>query len=333
MSAEEGAESDVVERLQRYALARTLKCGWDAALPAVERAVQVSQASVDGFGDEAAVLAFIHPGDMVLSYIEEMDELDDEDAWLRPLRLGPDEHAAAMNRAEEAIPLFIEFLTRNAVDNPKFHGQAQIALIAHEARVGEVAAARGRLERLAGDSGDSELAETLDELRRALDSTPPGVPTAADWVLDRTDNRLRRLCGFAQLASGIDPSGLRAGMFAAQGDHAAAIAVLLRNEWLGPSRSGVTHLPRLLPLLRQRYTAQALRQGWLDAEGSIRIEGEQPGFLLYGVELPLPRAVRENDPADAARIVERPLRRDEAVAYLREWSLYAALFPRGLPRR
>jgi hypothetical protein len=86
-----------------------------------------------------------------------------------------------------------------------------------------------------------------------------------------------------------------------------------------------------LPLLKRSYPGDRLRQGWLDAEGSIRTDGERPGFLLYGVELPLPRAVRENDPDDPAQTIERPLRRDEAIAYLRDWGFFTALFPDGLP--
>jgi len=122
-------------------------------------------------------------------------------------------------------------------------------------------------------------------------------------------------------------------MLRAQGDDDGTRSVLLRNEWKSPAASSVTHALRLLPLLKRKYSVDTLRQGWLDAEGSIRTEGERPGFLLYGVELPLPRAVRETDPADPSRTIERPLRRDEAIAYLRDWRVFAALFPDGLPPR
>lgn len=211
--------------------------------------------------------------------------------------------------------------------------------MAHEVRSGEIAAARSRFERLASlpaarsdeDDDADDSAELISRMRAALAPMSPIEPEPTDWVLDRVGKTYRRFCSLEQLGSGIDPSGLRADVLRAQGDDAGALAVLLRNEWHGPAPSGITHAPRLLPLLKRSYPGNRLRQGWLDAEGSIRTDGERPGFLLYGVELPLPRAVRENDPDDPAQTIERPLRRDEAIAYLREWRFFTALFPDGLP--
>lgn len=101
---------DSTEWLQRYAFARTLKCGWDEALPAIERALEASQ---DGhakrFHEGAVLLALMHPQDVVDSYIEESDELD-EDRWLRPLALRPHERDAAVRRFDQAIPDFVALL-------------------------------------------------------------------------------------------------------------------------------------------------------------------------------------------------------------------------------
>jgi hypothetical protein len=327
---------DSVEWLQRYAFARTLKCGWDEALPAVKHALGAPQ---DGhakqFHQGAVLIALMHPQDVVESYVEESDELD-SDPWLRPFSLRPDERDAAVRRLEQAIPDFVALLAGQAGGDSTFGTYAQIALVAHEVRSGEIAAARSRLERLASlpaarSDEDDDSAELISRLRVALAPMSPVEPESRDWVLDRTGKTNRRFCGLEQLGSGIDPSGLRADVLRAQGDDAGALAVLLRNEWHGPAPSGITHAPRLLPLLKRSHPGNRLRQGWLDAEGSIRSDGERPGFLLYGVELPLPRAVRENDPDDPARTIERPLRRNEAIAYLREWRFFTALFPDGLP--
>lgn len=329
---------DSAEWLQRYAFARTLKCGWDDALSAIERALEASQ---DGHAkrlhEGAVLLALMHPQDVVDSYMES-DELD-EDPWLRPFLLRPHERDAAVRRFDQAIPDFIALLAGQAGGDRTFETYAQIALVAHEVRSGEITAARSRLERLASlpaarsDEVDDEddSAELISRLRAALAPMSPVAPETTDWVLDRTSKTYRRFCGLEQLGSGIDPSGLRADVLRAQGDEAGALAVLLRNEWRGPAPSGVTHAPRLLPLLKRSYPGNRLRRGWLDAEGSIRTDGERPGFLLYGVELPLPRAVRENDPGDPAQTIERPLHRDEAIAYLRDWRFFAELFPDGLP--
>ncbi len=330
---------DSAEWLQRYAFARTLKCGWDDAVPVIERVLEAPQDSqAKRFHEGAVLVALMHPQDMVDSYIEESDELDD-DPWLRPFLLRPDERDAAVRRLDHAIPDFVALLASQAGGGRTFEAYAQIALVAHEVRSGEIAAARSRLERLASlpaalsrdEDDDDDSAELISRLRAALAPMSPIEPESTDWVLDRTGKTNRRFCGLEQLGSGIDPSGLRADVLRAQGDDPGALAVLLRNEWRGPATSGVSHAPRLLPLLKRSYPGNRLRQGWLDAEGSIRTGGERPGFLLYGVELPLPRAVRENDPDEPAQTIERPLRRDEAIAYLRDWRFFTALFPDGLP--
>ncbi len=329
---------DAIEWLQRYAFARTLKCGWDDALPAIERALEATQDShAERFHEGAVLLALMHPQDVVENYVEESDELAD-DRWLRPFLLRPGERDAAVRHFDQAIPKFVALLAGRAGGDRTFEAYAQIALVAHEVRSGEVAAARSRLERLASspvvlseDDEGEDSAELISRMRTALAPMSQVGPEPSDWVLDKTGGTNRRICGFAQLGSGIDPAGLRADVLRAQGDEARALAVLLRNEWRGPAPSGVTHALRLLPLLKRSHPGDGLRQGWLDAEGSIRTEGERPGFVLYGVELPLPRAVRENAPGDPSGTIERPLRRDEAIAYLRDWSFFEVLFPQGLP--
>lgn len=339
IAAAQARSDDATEWLQRYAFARTLKCGWDDALPAIERALEATQgSSAKRFHEGAVLIALMHPQDVVESYFEESDELAD-DRWLRPFLLRSGERDAAARHFDQAIPKFVALLAGQAGGNRTFETYAQIALVAHEVRSGEIAAARFRLAGLAPspaalsdeDDGDDDSAELISRLRAALAPISPVEPESTDWVLDRTGKTNQRFCGLEQLGSGIDPSGLRADVLRAQGDDAGALAVLLRNEWRGPAPSGVTHALRLLPLLKRSYPGNQLRQGWLDAEGSIRTEGEHPGFLLYGVELPLPRAVRENDPDDPAQTIERPLRRDEVIAYLRDWSFFEALFPDGLP--
>lgn len=326
--------------LPRYAFARTLKCGWDEALPAIERAMQArrGQGEDDEFREGAMAVAIMHPQDLVVAYAEESDEAE-QDPWLRPLRLRPDEYDSAVRHVEQAIPRLFAVLADTAVGETNLDSYLQVALIAHEVRSGEMAAARARLERVSAAyvgrpvADDDDIVEVLQRTRAALAPVSPVESTATDWVLDRSGTTRRGSCGLEQLGSGIDPAGLRAQMLRAQGDTAGAIAVLLRNEWRGPDHSGVSHALRLLPLLRERYPGRLLQQGWLDAEGSIRTQGEHPGFLLYGVELPLPDAVRETDPADPARTTERPLRHDEALAYLREWQFVRILFPNGVPAR
>lgn len=329
--AENGARD-----LFEYAVLRLLKCDWDDALPAFDSALEASHrpGQSDLQGNILRMGAF-DPVPIVVSYAKWSR---DREGWLLPLRLRDDEIDAATRRLQAAIPRLFAWLQARADDSlrPPLDRLAELIGAVDDIRRGEIARGRDRLDRLASmqpglTRSEAGIVERAAKLRAVLDPQSPVEPPQ-EWVLDRRSSIYSESCGaFGRSLPLLDPLGLRVDLLLADGDTAAAIALLLRHEWGGPEPLTVSHWRRLQPLLEQRYSRAQLIQGWRDAEGAIPVGGEPRGLLLYGVELPLPSAVLEDDPVDPQRSVRRPLRRDEAVAAARATPLFAALFPRGLP--
>jgi hypothetical protein len=329
--AEDGARD-----LYEYAVLRLLKCGWDEAVPAFDAALDASrQPGQPDLQRHILRMGTWDPRDLAGIYARWSRDRED---WLHPLRLREDEIDAATRRLEAAVPRFFERLQARADGSPPPPLDRLVELVGavHDVRRGEVARGRARLDRQAQmqpglTDVEASLVRKAGKLRAALDLQSPMQPEPLEWVLDRRSSIYAESCGArAHGSPALDPLGLRADLLRADGDTAAALALLLRHEWGGPEPLTVRHWRRLQPLLEQRYSRAQLRQGWLDAERSMHTDDAQPWLLLYGVELPLPSAVLEDDPADPQREVRRPLRRDEAVAAARATPLFAELFPDGL---
>lgn len=335
LAARQRAENGARD-LFEYAVLRLLKCDWDEALPAFDRALDASHlpGQSDLYGNILR-MGVVDPHPLVVSYAEWSR---DREGWLQPLHLRDDEIDAATRRLEAAIPRFFAWLQARADGSLRspLDRLAELVVAADDVRRGETARGRDRLDRLAQmqpglTRGEAGIVKQAATLRAVLDTQSPVEP-AQEWVLDRRSNIYSESCGaVGRSLPLLDPLGLRVELLLADGDTTAAIALLLRHEWGGPEPLTVSHWRRLQPLLEQRYSRAQLIQGWRDAEGAIPVGGEPRGLLLYGVELPLPSAVLEDDPADPQRTRRRPLRRDEAVAAARATPLFAALFPRGLP--
>ncbi|WP_257387061.1 hypothetical protein [Tahibacter caeni] len=328
--------ADSARDLFEYAVLRLLKCGWDEAVPAFDPALEASRGSgQSNLQRNILLLGTADPRDLAGRGARWSR---DRDGWLGPLRLRDDEIEAATRRLEAAMPRFFERLLERADGPlpPPLDRLAELVLAVDDVRRGDVARGRDRLDRAAQmqpglPAYEAAMVRQAAKLRAALDPQSPVEPPPQAWVLDRRSSIYTESCGVPGRGNpALDPLGLRADLLRADGDPGAALALLLRHEWGGPEFPMVSHWRRLQPLLERRYSRAQLRQGWLDAEGSIHTDDAQPGLLLYGVELPLPSAVLEDDPADPERSVRRPPRRDEAVAAARATPLFAALFPDGL---
>lgn len=330
--AEDGARD-----LYEYAVLRLLKCGWDEAVPAFDAALDASHRP--GQPDLQRNILYMGTWDpRFLAGTYARWSRDRED-WLRPLRLREEEIDAATRRLEAAVPRLFERLQARADGSlqPPLDRLAELVGAVHDIRRGEIARGRDRLDRQAQmqpglTSTEAALVRQAAKLRAVLDPQSPGEYEPQAWLLDRRSMVYTESCGEVGRSNpALDPLGLRADLLRADGDTTEAFALLLRNEWVAGAFPVALHWRRLQPLLEQRYSRAQLRQGWLDAEATIHTGDERPGLRLYGVELPLPSAVLEDDPADPRRSIRRPLRRDEAVAAARATPLFAALFPDGLP--
>lgn len=330
--AEDGARD-----LYEYAVLRLLKCGWDEAVPAFDAALDASHRP--GQPDLQRNILYMGTWDpYFLAGTYARWSLGRED-WLRPLRLRDEEIDAATRRLEAAVPRVFERLQARTDGSlqPPLARLAELVGAVHDIRRGEIARGRDRLDRQVqmqpGLTGtEAAMVRQAAKLRAVLDPQSPVEPEPQAWVLDRRSTVHTETCGEVGRSNpALDPLGLRADLLRADGDTTEAFALLLRNEWVAGAFPVALHWRRLQPLLEQRYSRAQLRQGWLDAEATIHTGDERPGLRLYGVELPLPSAVLEDDPADPRRSIRRPLRRDEAVAAARAMPLFAALFPDGLP--
>lgn len=314
-----------------YALARVLKCDWEDAAPFLERSLSLKVAA-DGAEDGLFAVVYalgVDPDNFIGDFSQAM--ADSAEPAMRALALTPGEERQARARFEAALPKLVALVRKHAPP-ASIDALLELALVGQDVRNHRVEDARARLERLEQDAaqreaGDVNLRDALAELHKALypESGPVQQPSAGPWVLDRTRYRRFR-CGFQAWGPSLDGASVRAAMQSASGDLDAAVATLLQDDWRSQIDGVGRHTGELVRTLHQRYGEQDLSQAWSDAEASLRIEPGFAGVTLFGQFLPMPSAVREDDPAGASGAFrERPLTREEALDLLRHSGLGQAM--------
>lgn len=220
---------------------------------------------------------------------------------------------------------------------PALEWQIEFVLVAQEVRQGRIAEARAHLARFmavplpAGVNGGrddwrDDMAELLAE--PAQHSAAAGAP---GWVLDRsTAKGFRRRCGTAEVMHELGPAYLRK-IVLRTAEPDAAIADQLEKSWRanveGDSRK--TDTAFLAELLRKRYGAAELRQGWDDAVATIRNDEQVAGTQLLGHFLVLPSDVIEDDAAAPGGTHQRKLSTEELAELVRASPLYRATYGGG----
>jgi hypothetical protein len=337
------AARDDEDFLRKYAISRLLACGFADARSDLELALPLPGTDVSAFGHRDASDLLLktnsalsghvllqRPREFVAEYAREQSKQS------AALRLTPAGHAGAATRLEHAVPDLVALLRERlpADQLKRLDTHFERVLIAHEVRTGFLDQARARLEHLSGDPRLNDAPrfyqvprDWVAQTREALALPSPMAPPMSDWVIDLTGNAYKESClpwSFGDVCA-LQPAGLRADMLLGNGDRTGAITVLLRNEWARTMYDMVSCNRQLGQLLGERYSPDALRAGWAAAERSVRIAGADSGFVLYGVELPLPRAALVVD-ASTGEAVERPLTLEQALNLIRKSDLYHALF-------
>jgi hypothetical protein len=323
-----------------YAIARLMKCSWSEARPAFVQLLQRPRAPDDEQEDLAVLLMMFSqaPPKAVAAFAE--SALDELPAAIRALDLAPGERAQAARNIEQALPGMVDLAENEPTLSPLLVISLDLLLVSREAQAGHLEAARARLARiehgqaharLLASKGDAdvqadEVRETLDDFHRALFPEPvaSAETTGAGWVLDRSTQPQRR-CGFVGLGDAFNLDSLKANARGAEKDVDGALAELLEVDWRGQIGGKPRHTDELVKWARQRYSDAQLRQAWSDAEASLRVGDGANGLVVFGRFLPLPSAVREDDPARAGAVRERPLQHDEALALVRGTALHRAL--------
>ncbi|GMV28043.1 MAG: hypothetical protein AMXMBFR59_01680 [Rhodanobacteraceae bacterium] len=333
-----------------YASMRWLKCGWNAAEPAMRdlRAAVKAKARKDAaesgdgpdehdeFVQRFVMILHLDPALLDEPDFFDMDEEPNPDdpaplAELLRLRVSP---ATLASNFENGFPGMIALLRREPLSDAD-ELMLELALVKQMARRGDIDAARARIDRLARDvqarqasskesESDSDYGETelLQSMQAAFEpaSAKSAAADGSPWMLDRSSHQ-RRFCGTgAYMARLFGSSALRESVLKA-GDVDAAIGELLVQHWRGHLLGGAPQAPLLIELLRKSHGEAGLRQGWEDGIATLR-DGESPAIHLFGHHLPLPNLVREDDSAIPGATSERALSREELVALVKASSLY-----------
>lgn len=332
--------SDAGEAQTMYALARLMKCGWSEAKPVFAQLLQRPRAADDEQEDLAAlVMFFSQPSPKAVEIFAE-GSLDELPAVIRALDLAPAERARAARNFEQALPDVVELVKTEPTLSPLLVIGLELTLVSREAQAGHIEAARARLAqiehgqaraRLLDSKGEAdveagEVRERLEDFHQALFPAPVAAAESAGtgWVLDRSTRREPR-CGFNFIGNAFNLDSLKANARVAEKDLDGALAELLEVDWRGQIVGKPEHTDELAKWARQRYSDAALRQAWSDAEASLRVGDGANGIELFNRFLPLPSTVREDDPAKAGAVRERPLQHDEALALVRGTALHRAL--------
>jgi hypothetical protein len=333
------------DELDGYTLLRVLKCGWREAEPAV-RAWRESVRAAPGEEEdteESLIEPFIAATRVNPAFIRKLldEPLDEDDAPAEVMALArmPQGQAAQLRHFEQSLAPAIAWLRKEAPLTPAQELQLELSLAAQEIRRGQLDQARAHVEKAAADwealetkdeasdSARTEASEALEEFRAvlALPAAQSLATTSEPWTLDRS-SWLRR-CGFSAAMAEVFGTAYLRELVLRHSDPDLAISELLAADWRDQIHGSPEHAEFLATLLRKRYSAQELRQGWDDALASLRNEDAVTGLSLFGHFLPLPSAVREraDNPGDLP--TERRLRDEELVEMVRNTPLYKALNP------
>lgn len=359
---------DAAEDGAPYLLMRWLKCGpadaaalWPAWRDALRRQQAEEHADDPDYRepDQASYLLLMalsmSPDALAKSMAEstaeataEQADADEPDATEEENETVPGERAlsawqvpvATMKRhfeqgLEPAAALLLQEST-----SPAIAATLELARVRQLIRAGDIDAARASFARVqatppADDPGNmfGELSDTLTEVlaepeQRSLAASGPGL------VLDRSTARPRKfMCGFIGLAKLFGKDDLRAQVLRAA-DPDAAIADQLEEHWrssvlVGPGSDGMRDVALLAELLRKRYGAAELRQGWGDAVAMIRNDEQVAGTQLLGYFLVLPSDVIEDDAAAPGGTRQRKLTTEELAELVRASPLYRATYGGG----
>ncbi|HWU53674.1 MAG TPA: hypothetical protein VN153_12770 [Tahibacter sp.] len=345
------------EDASTYVLLRWLKCGpADAAVlwPTLRDAVRRKQAEEEAIDAgpnadaeaDVVVEAEPDPAALMLLFALSMNpdalvrSLDDghsgDEPVLDALMRWPVPAETMKRHFEQGIAPALALLRQEPM-TPALEWQAEFVRVAQEVRQGRITEARAHVARLVAapppagveDSvGDwtKEMVELLAE--PAQRSTAAGAP---GWVLDRsTATGSRRRCGTAEVMHELGPAYLR-GIVLRAAEPDAAIADQLEKSWRTNLRGDIrkADLALLAELLRKRYGAAELRQGWDDAVAMIRNDEQVAGTQLLGHFLVLPSDVIEDDKSAPGGTRQRKLSTAELAELVRASPLYRATYGGG----
>lgn len=273
---------------------------------------------------------------------DEPDAADEENETvpgLRALSAWPVPVATMKRHYEQGLEPAAALLLQESA-SPAIAATLELARVSQRIRAGDIDAARALFARMqatppAEDPGNlfGGMSDTLTEVlaepeQRSLVASGPGL------VLDRSTVRPRKfMCGFAGLAELFGKDDLRAQVLRAA-DLDAAIADQLEEHWrssvmVRPGGDGMRNVALLAELLRKRYGAAELRQGWDDAIATIRNDEQVAGTQLLGHFLVLPSDVIEDDKTTPGGTHKRKLSTDELAELVRASPLYRATYGGG----
>lgn len=365
-SAAQLQSADGVEDGAYYLLMRWLKCGpadaaalWPAWRDALRRqeAEERTEILTHDASDQAPYLLLLalslDPDALAKSMAESTAEAEAEQAGTDEPDLAGDEGVPGQ-RALSAWPVPVATMKRHFEQglepaaallrqdsaSPAIAATVELVRVRQMIRNGRIHDARALLARVqaAPPADDPEkvfgetsnlLTEVLAEPeQRSLVAGGPGL------VLDRSTSRQRKFrCGFDGFAHLFGKDRLRAQVLRAA-DPDAAIADQLEEHWRDgvfgrPRSDGMESVALLAELLRKRYGAAELRQGWDDAVAMIRNDEQVAGTQLLGHFLILPSDVIEDDATAPGGTRQRKLSIEELAGLVRASPLYRATYGGG----
>jgi len=341
-----------------YVMLRWFKCGWDATVPVIAPAAQITREAADAKadpddqsnplqGDELvemlSMTVFANPNDAPRVFAMGEDEPDEDDppalAELMRLRVSS---AEIVHNMENGVTPAIAWLRHNYLLPAELDLRLELALIAHKVRSGDLASARAQLALAAPRAAQALVLESdgipewasmqavlAEPVVQSATATGPGI------MIDRaTEKRSYRetQCGFIGKYERLDFTDLRAYVLRAAPID-LAIGELL-GQWREPvGADGGEHLGLLVELLKKRYAQHELEQAFSDAIATLRNDDQVAGMNLFSHFVVLPSSVREDDATAPGGVRERRLEEYELADIVRGTALYRALLstPIGIP--
>ncbi len=333
-----------------YVMLRWFKCGWDATVPVIAPAAQITREAADAKadpddqsdpleGDELvemfSMTVVANPKDAprVFAMGEEEPNEDDLPALAELMRLSVSS-AEIVHNMENGVTPAIAWLRQNYLLPAELDLRLELALIAQKVRSGDLAAARAQLAAaepraaqalvLESDGGAdwaSMQAILAEPVAQSAAATGPGI------MIDRATPKQRfsrAQCGYIGKYGQLDFTYLRAYVLRAAPID-VAIGELL-GQWREPvGADGGEHLGLLVELLKKRYGRRELEQVLSDGIATLRNDDLVAGMNLFGHFVVLPSTVREDDATAPDGVRERRLEEHELAEIVRGTALYRAL--------